>query len=1552
MTRLRCALIGADTLLIECGQMLSDRGHDIVSVAAGSDRVAAWAAANGMSVHDINALDDWADKLSHRSVDYVFAITHLQLLPASVVGAASRMTINFHDGPLPGYAGLNTPVWGILRGESEWGVTWHRVDEGIDTGDVIVQRRFAIAERETALSLNTRNFQEAIDSFAELLDLLESGNVDPVPQRQGAPTVTFRRADRPDGVLDFAQPAAEVDRVVRALHFGPHRNPVAAAVLWHPLAAAVVGTSVVGTAGTGQAPGTVLAVTGNGNGLTIACATGTVTLSDLCWLDGSRTAATQFLAEIGATVGSVLPQLDSDQRQCLHNLASNTQQHEAAITVQLRGISAAAFPWPHLSDHARGRDRATVAIPLAEPCPPTRIVSALAVLLSRLKGAGGCDVALATAPAPEFAQSLFCTETPLALSIDLAAAPHDVIGAVTKSLGAASVSGWFRDLAARTPGLAGRIELAHGLGLAIGVRTSRSDAQLPHAVVVLQPATTVGWEVEYDAAAINETEVIEFARCLALTTAAFDNTDVHPGHVALLSGATHDRVINSWNATDAAFESACIHDLIARQIAATPERIAIVCGDDAITYQELATRAHRLAAHLQQLGVGPDSLVGVHVDRSIDLVVAVVAVLQAGGAYVPLDPAYPADRLRHMIADSGTRVVVCQQKDRAHLPLPTDAIDRATVAVDAHFADGPTPHHAAQPHNLAYCIYTSGSSGLPKAVLVEHRNVANLFAAMDKEILRTENDTWCALTSLSFDISVLELLYTLARGIRIALYVPDTHRPAAARKPVDFSLFYFSADEADVRDSRGKYRLLLEGAQFADANGFCAVWTPERHFHAFGGLYPNPAITAAAIAAVTERIGIRAGSVVLPLHHPIEIAEAWSMVDNLSNGRAGVSFASGWQPNDFVLRPQNYASAKATMFKGIDQIRRLWRGDSIAFDGPNGAPVEVAMLPRPVQPELPMWVTTAGNPDSFAAAGAAGTNLLTHLVGQSIEQLASKIVTYRKARADAGYDPAAGVVTLMLHTFISDDEATVRSVVRGPLRKYLATSYSLLREHAWSFPTFRRPDGAVVTNPDDLVDDDMANLAGDDLDAVLDFAAERYYATSGLFGTPDQVLGLIERLHQIGVDEIACLVDFGVATDTVLDNLPHLARVRELSARQVVSDTSATTDASIAELINATGTTHIQCTPSMARMFVHDPAMRTALGTVKQLLVGGEAFPNDLAKQLKALVGGTITNMYGPTETTVWSSAWQLRADYDWTPIGKPLANTQLYVLDEAGQPTPPGVAGELWIGGAGVARGYHQRPELTAERFRADPFRENGRMYGTGDLARWHPQADGGATLEFLGRADQQVKLRGHRIELGEVETEIRRLPEVADCAAIVAAHANDGLDQQLVAYVVTNSPATFDPGLFRELLRARLPEVMVPTQIAVLPSLPRTPNGKLDRRALPAVVAAPKAAVAPATSIVERQVLADWQHVLATRAIGIDDNFFDAGGHSLLVVRLHRKLQESLARTIALTDLYRFPTVRTFSASLANTPAHTSTATTSPAIAAALDRAARRRANMRGGS
>src|SRR5512146_2273938 len=194
------------------------------------------------------------------------------------------------------------------------------------------------------------------------------------------------------------------------------------------------------------------------------------------------------------------------------------------------------------------------------------------------------------------------------------------------------------------------------------------------------------------------------------------------------------------------------------------------------------------------------------------------------------------------------------------------------------------------------------------------------------------------------------------------------------RRKVDLSLFFFSADGNVSEDQR--YRLLLEGARFADANGFAAVWTPERHFQAFGGLYPNPSVLSAALAMITERVQIRAGSLVLPLHSPVRVAEDWALVDNLSHGRGGISFATGWHEHECVIAPGKYEGRRDLMFQNIAVVRRLWAGEDVEMSGVGGKTVSVKTLPRPLQKELPFWVTVA-SPRTWQRAGEAGANVLT-----------------------------------------------------------------------------------------------------------------------------------------------------------------------------------------------------------------------------------------------------------------------------------------------------------------------------------------------------------------------------------------------------------------------------------------------------------------------------------------------------------------------------------------------------------------------------------------------
>jgi amino acid adenylation domain-containing protein len=588
------------------------------------------------------------------------------------------------------------------------------------------------------------------------------------------------------------------------------------------------------------------------------------------------------------------------------------------------------------------------------------------------------------------------------------------------------------------------------------------------------------------------------------------------------------------NQTEAEYpRHATIADLFAQQAVRTPDAIAVAAGDRQLTYRELDERTSSLAHQLQGLGVEPDTLVGVAVERSEALVVSLLAVLKSGAAYVPLDAHYPKDRLSWILENSEMQVLLTTPETRQRLPLeghPITALDPCDSAVA--FQHSPPVRSNATSSNLAYVIYTSGSTGKPKGVMIENRNVVNFFAGMDR-VLGCEPGVWLAVTSVSFDISVLELLWTLTRGFKVVVH----------------------GDE------------------------------------------------------------------------------------------------------------------------GIGSIA-----------------------------------------------------------------------------------------------------------------------------------------------------DEMAR-------------------------------------HQV---------------------------------------------------------THLQMTPSLARMLTLDPRAFSSLSSLRQILLGGEVVPASVIRLLRQVFKGEIHNMYGPTETTVWSTQCRIEDTDSTISIGRPIANTQVYLLDPQLNPVLAGEIGELFIGGDGVVRGYWNRSDLTAERFLKIPPLSENRIYRTGDLARLLPNGN----LDFLGRADFQIKLRGHRIEPGEIEAALEQIPGIKQ-AVLVAREDREG-DKRLVAYLVGEA----SQALVRTTLESKLPDYMVPSAFVFLPVLPLTDNGKIDRKALLALSASNVRSEGTTThsqdepvSDMERTICHAWQDALGVPSVGLNDNFFDLGAHSLTVAEVHARLQNVLGREILLIDLFHFSTVKELAAHLAGT-------------------------------
>ena len=347
---------------------------------------------------------------------------------------------------------------------------------------------------------------------------------------------------------------------------------------------------------------------------------------------------------------------------------------------------------------------------------------------------------------------------------------------------------------------------------------------------------------------------------------------------------------------------------------------------------------------------------------------------------------------------------------------------------------------------------------------------------------------------------------------------------------------------------------------------------------------------------------------------------------------------------------------------------------------------------------------------------------------------------------------------------------------------------------------------------------------------------------------------------------------------------------------------------SLPEQMRRHAVTHLQCTPSLASMLICDSESVKALAQLRRFMVGGEPLPLDLAHRLTEIISGDLYNLYGPTETTVWSASQRVGRKEKQILIGRPVANTQLFVLDAEHEMVPIGSVGELYIGGDGLAREYLNRPDVTQERFITHAFSptRSQRLYRTGDLVRY--RNDG--RLEFMGRIDQQIKIRGVRIELGEIEVVLREHADIRD-AVVVVQEAEAG-DKRLVAYLVASSPQPPAVAQLQQWLGTKLPKALVPSAIVFLPEFPKTPNGKLDRRALPKPDHKASQNIEGAANDLERQIAAIWCEALGVPSVGLEERFFDIGGHSLLMIEVHDRLRDATGRDVPLLDLFQYPTVR----------------------------------------
>jgi amino acid adenylation domain-containing protein len=1177
----KCFIVGDGTMPLQCARILLDRGHEICGIISKDAPFLRWA--KEQRIPRISPKENIASFLRQQPFHYLFSIVNQRILPKEVFALPLKCAINYHDAPLPKYAGSHATTWAILNRETVHGITWHVIAERVDAGDILKQRSVEIAPDETAFTLNLKCYEAAISSFAELIDELAEDRAGARKQNLGERTF-YPRYKRPaaGAVISWTNAAEDISALVRALDFNQYPNPLGLAKFPVGQEFILLREMAVTETSSKSPPGTIIAM--DAHGITVSTSTHDVVLRTLQTIDGKSLSIPEFISRFGLGVGHRFPDLEATIAERLAVWNELVAKEESFWVKRLGTLDPVSLPYFN-----SGRNQVSgpthyvsVTVPIPETIcslPFNRndsarrdlIIAAFTAYVACLTGSESFDLKFRdTALRSEISgwERVFSSSVPFRFTSGLTRGMADILPGVQDELALLQRRKTFaRDIAARYPELRSQPQQDNCQRWPVAVECVAAPADCDERPDSLFTMFIVGGGQEcrwvYDRQMLSEQDAKRMLEQFATFLRGIaENPDRPIASLPLVSENERHQLLVEWNHTSRPYDEAgSIQSAFEEVAARVPDAPALTCRNETWTFHQLDERAEHIAQHLRKAGAGPETMVGICLERSLDLVTGMLGILKAGAAYLPLDPAYPAQRLAFMIEDAQPLLVLADANTCQHLAGTKARILALDQLPEIEFFNKPIHRRETigGGTHLAYVIFTSGSTGRPKGVMVEHRNVMNFFAGMDAVIGR-QPGVWLAVASVSFDISVLEIWWSLTRGFQVVLW------------------------------------------------------------------------------------------------------------------------------------------------PGVEDVK------------------------------------------------------------------------------------------------------------------------------------------------------DMA----------------------------------------------------------------------------------------IPELIRLHGVTHMQCVPSFLRSIMKLPGAIEALASLRVQVVGGEAVPATLIRDLGPSPTRRIIDMYGPTETTVVSTAWEVEPGAGSIKIGRPIANTQIYLLTPHGQLAPVGVAAELCIGGAGVTRGYLNRPELNREQFIPAKIvgANGGRLYRTGDLARYLP--DGG--LEFVGRVDGQMKIRGHRVELNEIESVLGNHPALQ--AAVIDVQSCENGENRLVAYVVPGADRMPSATELREWLGQKLPQYMVPAAFVALNVLPRNENGKLNRHALPPPETIHEGTKSPnrAPTPLESELIEIWRETLGGESVGLEDDFFVLGGNSLLAVNLMLAIEKRRGLKLPLETLLETPTVTRLAMKLeelvAASPAITTANASSPSPAGAKPR------------
>lgn len=790
-----CVLMGEGSLLIPCAEILLRHGCHLLGIVSANTDVLAWASQKDLT----SATPDTGIPgfMAVIPFDYLFSVVNPLILSEAILALPRKGAINFHDGPLPRYAGVHATSWAIINQEPTHAVTWHWMTRRVDEGDILQQPRIDIDADDTALTLNAKCYELAVRSFAELVPQLIGGAVSSLKQNLRARTY-YGKHEIPSGacVLLWSQPADRISALVRGLTFGPIDNPLGLPKLVIERDVLIVADLAVTGLRSGERPGTITAI-GN-DFVQVATSSQDVLIREMIPLNGKLASIVELAQQYDLRRGQVLPEPDETTIGRLTELSRVIHRHDSFWRHRLSDLNPVEIAHQKRGRTAEPPEYRTVPIPISEAVSTFAmeqgislaefVIGAFTVFLARLSESSTFDLGF-TRPQLQrevaHHENMFVARVPLRVSFSSGDTFATALESVRSQLALViQHKTYARDIVLRFSALAAiREQSAQSL---LPINVDLVEAVVDHTpasaslltLVIEMEAPRCHWA--YDASWMDADQMARMARRFAtFLTGNVSGKRQNIHMIPLLADAELHQLIVEWNNTGRVYPSLSVHRLFEEQAAQTPDTIALVQasttsgdndGDTQVTYRELNGRANQLAHYLRKHGVGSEVLVGISMDRSIEMVIGLLGILKAGGAYVPLDPSLPKERLEFMIQDAAPGMIL----NHSAQEFGTESQAPIVVRLDHQWGSiaqesRNNPRNDDSDDNLAYVIYTSGSTGKPKGVTIPHRGVARLLFGGDYARFGPDH-CFLHLSSTAFDVSVWELWGALLHGARCVLF--------------------------------------------------------------------------------------------------------------------------------------------------------------------------------------------------------------------------------------------------------------------------------------------------------------------------------------------------------------------------------------------------------------------------------------------------------------------------------------------------------------------------------------------------------------------------------------------------------------------------------------------------------------------------------------------------------------------------------------------------------------------------------------------------------------